>query len=84
MKTNDLKKGTPIRLRNGFRAVLADNKKGNIRMAEVFGAEQGFYDEIGSVYSHDIVLAEVEGKWVEVEHTDAQKKLRQTVGGLFG
>lgn len=51
MKTNDLKKGHPIKLRNGWNAKLFDNKKGNIRLAEVYGD----YTELGSIYTHDIV-----------------------------
>jgi hypothetical protein len=39
-----------------------DNKKGNIRLAKVYG----FETEIGSVYAHDIKLARVEGRWVPV------------------
>lgn len=80
VKTNDLKKGTRVQLRNGWEAEIYDNKKGDIRMAKVYGD----YTEIGSVYSHDIVRAHVEDLWVPVEHTDKQKKLRRTVGGLFG
>lgn len=51
LKTNDLKKGDTIRLRNGWYAVIADNLKGNTRMATVYGN----YVETGSVYSHNIV-----------------------------
>lgn len=51
MNTNDLKKGDRVQLRNGWIAVIYDNKKGNTRMAEVYG----MYTEIGSVYSHDII-----------------------------
>lgn len=83
MKTNDLKKGTEIRLRNGFRAELQDNKKGNIRFAMVYGAEAGFYDELGSVYSHDIVEAKVDGVWVTVEHTKSQLDCRKMNEMLF-
>lgn len=75
MKTNDLKKGTRVMLRNGWAADLADNARGNIRMAKVYGN----YTEIGSVYSHDIVWAEIENKRVQIEHTPAQIKLRETV-----
>lgn len=50
MNTNELKKGDLIRLRNGWIAEIADNKKGNIRMAKVYG----HYTETGSVYAHDI------------------------------
>ena len=60
--TNDLKKGTKIRLACGWDAEVYDNKKGNIRLAKVYG----FETEIGSVYAHDIKLARVEGRWVPV------------------
>ena len=76
--TNDIKKGTRIQLACGWFATMADNMKGNRRMAEV----EGFFTEIGSVYSHDIVSAEIDGEWVTVEHTPAQKKLRQTVKAM--
>jgi hypothetical protein len=76
-KTNELKKGTWVLLRNGWYAEIADNMKGNTRMAKVYGD----FLEIGSVYSHDIM------KWGKttsnitfpVEHTKAQLKLKETV-----
>jgi len=81
MVTNDLKKGNYVKLRNGWRARIWDNKKGNIRMAEVFG----IYTEIGSVYAHDIVsTTDADGNTVLIEHTPQQIKLRQTVGQVFG
>lgn len=49
-ETNKLKKGTRVVLRNGWEAVLEDNKRGSIRMATVFGT----YTEMGSIYAHDI------------------------------
>ena len=75
MKTNDLKKGAIVMLRNGWKAEIADNLKGNTRMALV----HGFYSEIGSVYSHDIVKVELAGQWHDIEHTPAQQKLRRQV-----
>ena len=78
MKTNDLKKGARIRLRNGWYGTIADNKKGDIRMAEV----EGTFTEIGSVYAYDIVAALVAGDWVVVEHTKKQLKLRATLQAL--
>ena len=51
MVTNELKKGSRVILKNGWCAEIADNKKGNIRMATV----HGLYTEMGSVYSHDMV-----------------------------
>lgn len=71
MKTNDLKKGDMVMLRNGWKARIEDNKKGNIRVATVYGT----YTEMGSVYSHDIVRYEADGVFASIEHTDAQKAL---------
>lgn len=102
MKTNDLKKGAVVRLRNGWYARIEDNMKGNTRLATVYGYET----EMGSVYSHDIECViqpapdkPVPGKqylismnkmgpfgpglydFINIEHTDAQKKLRRMVEG---
>lgn len=80
MKTNDIKKGARIVLRNGWHGTMKDNAKGNIRIAEV----EGFETETGSVYSHDIVQAMNVGEveWQAVEHTPAQQKLRKQVQEL--
>lgn len=78
MKTNEIKKGTRIKLRNGWFGTMVDNARGNIRMVDV----EGLYREIGSVYSHDIVSAKINEQWVTVEHTPAQVKMRATVGNL--
>ena len=53
MKTNEIKKGMVVELRNGWYGIMADNMKGNTRMVDV----DGLYREIGSVYSHDIIKA---------------------------
>lgn len=80
MKTNDLKKGARILLANGWYATMADNACGNTRMAEV----EGFYTEIGSVYSHDIARAvNAAGQWENVQHTPAQSKLRTQVASYL-
>lgn len=79
MKTNDLKKGDRIQLRNGWFATMADNARGDTRMADV----EGFCREIGSVYSHDIVRFIPKGpdaRPVTIEHTPKQNKLRAMVG----
>ena len=76
IKTNEIKKGERIRLRNGWEADMADNAKGNTRIAKVYGYET----EIGSVYSHDIVKVNRAGTWQPVEHTTAQVNLRRAVG----
>jgi hypothetical protein len=78
MKTNDLKKGARVKLRNGWEADIADNMKGNTRLAMVYG----YAHEMGSVYSHDIVAVKVGEGWEAIEHTPAQIKLRQTVASF--
>lgn len=78
MKTNDIKKGTRIQLRNGWFATIVDNAKGNTRLADV----EGICREMGSVYSHDIMTAFIDGKPVTVEHTPAQVNLRKQVNAL--
>jgi hypothetical protein len=73
MKTNELKKGDRIELANGWQAEIADNLKGNRRLAKVFG----LCTETGSVYAHDIYYHLPEsGERILIEHTSAQRKLR--------
>ena len=79
MKTNELKKGDRVRLRNGWEAEIADNRKGNVRLAKVFV----YFTKTGSIYAHAIegklTLEGSPADWIEtpIEHTDAQKKLRK-------
>jgi len=94
MKTNDIKKGMVVKLKNGWFGVMADNMRGNTRMVDV----DGLYREIGSVYSHDIVKAwktnvdlgsdimeaisatqEASYKWEWVEYTKGQLRLKAQV-----
>lgn len=70
MLANDIKKGAKLRLKNGWKADMADNGKGNIRMCKVYG----LYTEIGSVYTHDIAAVEVNGVWEPVTLSPAQAK----------
>jgi hypothetical protein len=70
MLQNDMKKGQAGILKNGWKFEIADNKKGNIRMATVYG----LYTEMGSIYTSDIATVEVNGKQEKLEQTPAQKK----------
>lgn len=79
MRTNDIKKGTRILLSNGWYATMMDNKKGNIRTAEV----EGYYTEIGSIYSFNIYQALVDNKWVDIEYSQDQLKCKQMNQLLF-
>ena len=78
MKTNDIKKGTNIRTKQlgvSVSGVMMDSLKGNTRLIKTFGSEVGLFDEVGSVYSTDIIMAEnSEGVWEDIEHTDKQGK----------
>lgn len=78
MFTNDLKKGTEIVLRNGWKATIEDNKKGNIRLAKVHGV----YSELGSIYSFDIMKARIGDSFVDIVHTDKQMKHMRDVYNL--
>lgn len=78
MKTNDLKKGDKVKLRNGYGAVIEDNKKGNIRLAKVFGA----YTEIGSVYAWDIVSSTIGDNTEMIELTPSQIKAQKLNNSL--
>jgi hypothetical protein len=71
MTTNDLKSGDKVTLKCGWEAVMADNKRGNIRMAKVFGN----YTELGSIYMHDVAYhTNANGFRVAIELTPAQAK----------
>jgi hypothetical protein len=79
MLTNELKKGTRVQLRNGWYATIKDNARGNTRLCEV----EGFYTEMGSVWSWDIEYVITGGGGKDsVEHTEAQRKLRHAVAAL--
>lgn len=79
VKTNELKKGTRVFLRNGWEADIMDNMRGNTRLAKVYGD----YTEIGSVYSHDIVAAIVNGERVLIEYTKSQRECQDWVNSLY-
>lgn len=70
MKTNDIKAGMKVQMRNGWYGIMKDNMRGNTRMVEV----HGHYVETGSVYASNIVKARVDNVWHDIEHTAAQKK----------
>ena len=85
VKTNDIKKGIKIKsvqLGVPVTGIMLDNKKGNTRMVDVKGSEVGLFDEMGSVYSHDIILAEIDGVWKSVEHTEKQLDLKRQLNSM--
>ena len=85
MKTNDIKKGMNIKtgqLGTPVSGIMLDNLRGNTRLVDVKGSEVGLFDEMGSVYAYDILMVEVDGEWKEVEHTDAQLKLKKRLSAM--
>ena len=69
--TNEIKKGEMVMLANGWEARIEDNRKGNVRLATVYG----MYTEKGSVYSSDIrQVKNANGEWESVSITSKQKR----------
>ena len=85
MTTNEIKKGMRVKTTQlGVRVtgIMMDNLKGNTRLVETKGSEVGFFDEMGSVYAHDIILVEQNSNWVEVTHTEKQLKLKKSLASI--
>ena len=85
MLQNDMKKGQLGILTNGWKFRIEDNKKGNVRMAMVWGYET----EMGSIYTSDIAyLTMPNGTTERLEKTPAQAKqadkTAELMRGLFG
>ena len=78
INVNDLKKGTKVILKNSWNAILEDSKKGQIRMATVFG----FTTEMGSIYATDIKYAIIDGLTYLVEYPDKYLKQKLIRTGL--
>jgi len=75
MLQNDMKKGQTGRTKDGVRFRIEDNKKGNIRMATVYGTDVGLFDEMGSIYTSDIATVDLpNGASEPLEQTTAQAK----------
>ena len=69
MLQNDMKKGQIGILKNGWKFRIEDNKKGNVRMATVYGMST----DMGSIYTSEIASVEVNGMIEPLEQTSAQK-----------
>jgi hypothetical protein len=81
MKTADIKKGMRFQLRNGWYGTMMDNKKAVTRFAEV----EGFFTEMGSIYSFDIVRAQTpDGAWHAVSYTEKEMKVYEMNQAIFG
>jgi len=69
----DIYRGTNVRLRNGWKAKMEDNRtRGNTRIATVYGD----YTEMGSIFVTDIVEAQMpDGSWEIVKHSPEALKV---------
>jgi hypothetical protein len=74
---NDLKKGDLVVLESGMEARIEDNKKGQIRMAYVFGEKVGLFNEMGSIYATDIVAVNVNEQYERSPDGDRWFKVTQ-------
>jgi hypothetical protein len=79
MLTKEIRKGDRFVLNNGWYATMKDNGRGTTRIAEV----EGFYTEIGSVYSYDILAVQTPTGWEAVVHTDKELKLKSFVDSVL-
>tara|TARA_B100000959_G_C14785141_1_gene543179 strand:- start:79 stop:336 length:258 start_codon:yes stop_codon:yes gene_type:complete len=85
MKTNEIKKGTKVKLTSPpVTGIMADNLRGIRRTVDVKGSEAGGFDETGSVWAFNILQVEVDGKWQDVEHTPQQLAYKNDVKALWG
>ena len=75
MITKEIKKGTQVRLRNGWEAQTLGSARGTTVVCEVYG----FCTECGSVYGHDIVqYQDVYGAWHDITgYTPCQIKCQK-------
>jgi len=77
MLTKDLKKGTMVQLRNGWKAKTMGSARNSTTVCEVYG----FVTECGSVYTHDIVgYVDDAGNYkADLEYSKGQLKCRDSV-----
>ena len=82
VQANELKKGTVIVHRDGTRATLMDNKKGNVRTVEtpnLFGSMS-----IGSAYIKDYAFALIDGEYYHIALSVKQKKDKAMIEAVLG
>ena len=90
---NDLKKGDRVMLESGMEARIEDDATGQTRLAYVYGAAMGGFDEYGSIYATDIVAVNVNeryerdpkgDRWFQITMPEYYVKSAEFRKGLFG
>ena len=89
MFQNDMRKGQTGHLKDGVRFRIEDNKKGNIRMATVYGSDVGLFDEMGSIYTSEIATLDMpDGTRQRLDQNPRQakqaKKTADLMRAIFG
>ena len=84
MKTSEIRKGMKVQtnqLGPLVSGIMMDNcTRQYTRVVDVKGSSIGMFDEMGSVYSFQIVYAQDEkGKWRTIQLTDKEKKMEKDV-----
>ena len=70
IRVDQLKKGTRVKLRSGWEAIVEKHCDGLTLIGKVFGD----FTETGSIYAHDVMAAYIDGTWEEIELTEEQKQ----------
>ena len=82
MKTvisNSIKKGTPLKLKNGWNATMKDDRRGSIRQLEV----QGITLDTSDCYVWEINQAFIDEKWHKLVLTKAQREQKSRIEGFM-
>ena len=74
MLANDMNKGQLGTTTDGIKFRIEDNKKGMIRFATVYGSTVGLFDEMGSIYIHELATVDLpDGRREPVEFSTKQQ-----------
>ena len=69
MKTKENKKGMRVKLaKPPVTGIMMDNLRGIRRTVDVKGSEVGLFDEIGSIYTKEVLKVFRDDNWLPVEH----------------
>ena len=81
---NNIRKDDEILMTYGRRGKMMDNQKGIIRTVEVYeDLDNGFFNEIGSVYVSEIVGVKKGDKWYRVRPSEAHDKKLSKLEGML-
>jgi len=77
---NDIKKGTKLRLKNGWSATMMDNRRGSIRTMRV----DGYVTDTGDQYIWKVSQALIDDEWCKLVLTNAQIRQKNRIEAFMG